>query len=71
MHRSNADRPIGRSANPSTRRCDMSDKVKEAFENAKKAVERRDDQIEQTAAQKVEPHLHEARERLAEASREK
>jgi len=49
----------------------MSDKVKEAFENAKKAVERRDDQIEQTAAQKVEPHLHEARERLAEASREK
>ena len=47
------------------------DKVKEAFENAKKAVDRREDQIEQTAAQKVEPHIHEARERLAEASREK
>jgi hypothetical protein len=47
------------------------DKVKQAFENAKKAADRREDQIEQTAAKKVEPHLHEARERLAEASREK
>ena len=49
----------------------MSDKVKEAFEDAKKAVDKREDQIEQTAAQKVEPHIREARERLAEASREK
>jgi hypothetical protein len=48
----------------------MSDKVKEAFEDAKKAVDKREDQIEQTAAQKVEPHIHEARERLAEAARE-
>ena len=71
MHRSNADRLIGRSANPTNRRCDMSDKVKEAFEDAKKAVDRREDQIEQTAARKVEPHIHEARERLAEAAREK
>jgi hypothetical protein len=49
----------------------MFDKVKEAFENAKKAVDRHEDQIEQTAAQKVEPHIHEARQRLADASREK
>ena len=48
----------------------MPDKVKETIEDAKKAVDRREDQIEQTAAEKVEPHLHEARERLAEASRE-
>jgi hypothetical protein len=47
------------------------DKVKKAFEDAKKAVDRRDDQIEQTVTEKVEPHIHEARERLAEASREK
>jgi hypothetical protein len=45
------------------------DKVKEAFEDAKKAVDRRDDQLEQ-AAQKVEPYLHEARQRLADASRD-
>jgi cation transport regulator ChaB len=43
------------------------DKVKEAFEDAKKAVDRREDQIEETAAQKVEPHIHEARELLADA----
>ena len=47
------------------------DKVKKALENAKKALDKREDQIEQTAAQKVEPHLHEARQRLADASREK
>ena len=46
------------------------DKVKEALEDAKEAVDRREDQIEQTAAQKVEPHIHEARQRLADASRE-
>ena len=47
------------------------DKVKKTLENAKKALDKREDQIEQTAAQKVEPHIHEARQRLADASREK
>lgn len=42
------------------------DKIKKAADEAEKAVDRQDDQLEQTA-KKVEPYLHEARVRLAEA----
>ena len=41
------------------------DRIKETLEEAKKAADKREDELEQRA-QKVEPHLHEARERLAE-----
>ncbi len=47
---------------------EIPDKIKDAVEQAKKAADRREDEIEQAAGQKVEPHLHEARKRLAEAS---
>jgi hypothetical protein len=44
----------------------VSDKIKKAADDAKKAVDRQDDRLEQTS-KKVEPYLHEARVRLAEA----
>jgi hypothetical protein len=44
----------------------VSDKIKKAADDAKKAVDRQDDRLEQTS-EKVEPYLHEARVRLAEA----
>ena len=44
----------------------VSDKIKKAADHAKKAVNRQDDRLEQTS-KKVEPYLHEARVRLAEA----
>jgi hypothetical protein len=61
----------GRSAG-SERRYDVSDKnapakIKETLEDAKQAVDKRDDQIEH-AAEKVEPYLHEARERVHNAA---
>ena len=43
-------------------------KIKQQVEDAKQAAEKREDEIEQVAAKKVEPYLHEARERLAKAS---
>lgn len=43
-------------------------KIKHALAEAEQAADKRDDRLER-AAQKVEPHLHEARERLAEAER--
>ena len=43
--------------------------MKEAGEHAKEAIDREDDKLEQVA-RKVEPHLHEAGERWAEAERE-
>jgi hypothetical protein len=43
-------------------------KIKERVEAAKQAADKREDQIEQAAAKKIEPYLHEARERLAKAS---
>jgi hypothetical protein len=46
----------------------MPDKLKKKLEDAKQAVDRRDDQLEQ-AAEKADPHVHEAKKRLAEASR--
>jgi hypothetical protein len=62
-----------RSSNRCERRNDMSDnppeKMKEAAEHAKQAIDREDDKLEQVA-RKVEPHLHEAGERWAEAERE-
>ena len=45
---------------------DVSDKIKKAADHAKEAVDRQDDQLEQTS-EKVEPYLHDARLRLAEA----
>jgi hypothetical protein len=48
------------------RRCDVSDKIKQAADHAKKAVDRQDDRLEQTS-KKVEPYLDGARVRLAEA----
>jgi hypothetical protein len=44
----------------------VSDKIKEAADHAKKAVDRQDERLEQTGEQ-IEPYLHEARVRLAEA----
>lgn len=44
----------------------VSDKIKKAADHAKMAVDRQDDRLEQTS-KKVEPYLHEARVRLAEA----
>ena len=44
----------------------MSDKIKKVADHAKEAVDRQDDRLEQ-ASKKVEPDLHEARVRLAEA----
>jgi vacuolar-type H+-ATPase subunit H len=43
-------------------------KIKERVEDAKQAADKREDQLEQAAAKKVEPYLHEARQRLAKAS---
>jgi vacuolar-type H+-ATPase subunit H len=43
-------------------------KIKQRVEDAKQAADKREDQLEQAAAEKVEPYLHEARQRLAEAS---
>ena len=45
---------------------DVSDKIKKAGDHAKEAVDRQDDRLEQ-ASEKVEPYLHDARVRLAEA----
>jgi hypothetical protein len=45
----------------------MSEKPEEKLEQVKRAIERRDDKIEQ-AVEKVEPELHAARQRLAEAA---
>jgi hypothetical protein len=42
------------------------DKIKKAADHAKKAVDTEDDRLEQTS-KKVEPYVHEARVRLAEA----
>jgi hypothetical protein len=44
------------------------EEIKERVEDAKQAVDKREDQLEQLAEKKVDPYLHEARERLAEAS---
>ncbi len=45
----------------------MPDKLRQAVEDVKKSADRRDDEIEQ-AADKAQPYVHEARQRLAEAS---
>jgi cellobiose-specific phosphotransferase system component IIA len=43
-------------------------KIKQTLAQAGQAADRREDQLDQ-AAQKVEPQLHDARERLEEAER--
>jgi hypothetical protein len=43
-------------------------KIKERVEDAKQAADKRQDEIEQAAENKVEPYVHEARARLAKAS---
>jgi hypothetical protein len=49
---------------------DVSDKIKKAADHAKQAVDTQDDRLEQTS-KKVEPHLHDARVRLAEAEEDR
>jgi hypothetical protein len=46
----------------------MPAEIKQRVEDAKRAADKREDQLEQAAAEKLEPYLHEARERLAKAS---
>lgn len=43
-------------------------KIKERVEDAKRAADKREDEIDQAVGKQIEPYLHEARERLAKAS---
>jgi hypothetical protein len=47
---------------------DVRDQIKERLEDADQAAEKRQDEIQQAAEKKIEPHVHEARARLYEAS---
>jgi hypothetical protein len=48
----------------------VSNRIKKAADHAKKAVDGQDDRFEQTS-NKVEPYLHEARVRLAQAEEDR
>jgi hypothetical protein len=48
----------------------VSDKMKEASERAKGALDKKDKELEK-AAETVEPYLHEGREQAAEAEKER
>ena len=46
----------------------LPDNIKQAAEHVESAIDRKDDELEQTA-EKLEPHVEEARARLAENER--